>query len=225
MHHRPKLAIPHLPTTSAFRATLPAKPKLQFWFDFASTYSYLSAMCIDRIAKDRQVTIVWRPFLLGPIFKRQGWTTSPFNIYPAKGRYMWQDMARQCEKLNLPLCVPDPFPQNSLLVTRIAHDNREEPWLPAFVQSVFSAEFAQGKDISDPMVLSSLLAGAGAEDPALHLRRAETDGLKMSLRRTVEEAEYRGIFGAPSFVTEGGALFWGHDRLEDAINEALMLPG
>src|SRR5271156_5038834 len=90
-------------------------PAVDFWFDFASTYSYLAAMRIRALAAAAEVTIAFRPFLLGPIFKTQGWDTSPFNLYPAKGRYMWRDLERQCADQRLPLQRPDPFPQNSLL--------------------------------------------------------------------------------------------------------------
>ena len=68
--------------------------KLEFWYDFGSTYSYLTAMRIDRLAAASGIDVVWRPFLLGPIFKAQGWATSPFNVYPAKGRYMVRDIER-----------------------------------------------------------------------------------------------------------------------------------
>ena len=76
--------------------TDPNAAGLVFWFDFASSYSYLSAMRIEAAARKADVAIVWRPFLLGPIFNAQGWATSPFNIYPAKGAYMWRDLARRC---------------------------------------------------------------------------------------------------------------------------------
>ena len=69
-----------------------AGPKLEFWYEFASTYSYPAAMGIEALAETAGVEVVWRPFLLGPIFGEQGWNDSPFNIYPAKGRYMWRDM-------------------------------------------------------------------------------------------------------------------------------------
>ncbi|MFN3498505.1 MAG: 2-hydroxychromene-2-carboxylate isomerase, partial [Pannonibacter indicus] len=94
------------------------RPRLDFWFEFASTYSYLTAMRIETVAKDRGIDLVWRPFLLGPIFARQGWDTSPFNLFPAKGRYMWREMERMCEDMGLPLTVPDPFPQNGLMAAR-----------------------------------------------------------------------------------------------------------
>jgi 2-hydroxychromene-2-carboxylate isomerase len=97
-----------------------AAPVLDFWFDFASTYSYPAAMRIRPLAVQAGVEVRFRPFLLGPIFKAQGWTTSPFNLYPEKGRHMWRDLERLCEEMGLPFRRPDPFPQNSLLAARTA---------------------------------------------------------------------------------------------------------
>ena len=91
---------------------------LEFWYEFASTYSYLTAMRIEPLAEAAGVDIRWRPFLLGPIFAAQGWTSSPFNLFPAKGRYMWRDMERQAAALGVPFRKPDPFPQNALLAAR-----------------------------------------------------------------------------------------------------------
>ena len=71
---------------------------IEFWFEFASTYSYIAAMRIEAEAELRGIRVDWRPFLLGPIFFAQGWKDSPFNLYPAKGRYMWRDMERLCDK-------------------------------------------------------------------------------------------------------------------------------
>src|SRR5262245_6771399 len=88
---------------------------LDFWFDFGSTYSYPAAMRIAPLAEAAGVAVRFRPFLLGPIFKAQGWSTSPFNLYPAKGRHMWRDLERLCAELALPFRRPEPFPQNSLL--------------------------------------------------------------------------------------------------------------
>src|SRR5215475_14160686 len=96
------------------------RPVLDFWFDFASTYSYLAAMRIGPLAQKADVRVRFRPFLLGPFFKAQGWTTSPFNLYPAKGRHMWRDLERSCAELQLPFRRPDPFPQNSLLAACVA---------------------------------------------------------------------------------------------------------
>src|SRR5215472_17077508 len=106
---------------------------IDLWFDFASTYSYPATMRIGPLARDANGTVRFRPFLLGAIFKTQGWDTSPFNLYPAKGRYMWRDIERLCADLNLPFRRPEPFPQNSLAAARVALLGLEGPWGRNFV--------------------------------------------------------------------------------------------
>src|SRR5580698_1041642 len=96
------------------------RPVLDFWFDFASTYSYPAAMRAEQLGATCGVALNWRPFLLGPIFVAQGWDNSPFNLFPRKGRYMWRDLERICARENLPLRRPATFPQNSLLAARCA---------------------------------------------------------------------------------------------------------
>ena len=83
---------------------------LTFWFEFASTYSYLSAMRIEEMARKADVDVIWKPFLLGPIFKAQNWDTSPFNLYPAKGRYMVRDIERIAQARGLGVSVARAFP-------------------------------------------------------------------------------------------------------------------
>jgi 2-hydroxychromene-2-carboxylate isomerase len=94
-----------------------AQPALDFSLEYASTYSYVAER-IGALARDAGVRVRWRPFLLGPIFQAEGWNTSPFNIYPGKGRYMWRDMERICQTMGLPLKRPEQFPQNSILAAR-----------------------------------------------------------------------------------------------------------
>jgi 2-hydroxychromene-2-carboxylate isomerase len=192
-------------------------PKLTFWFEFASTYSYLSAMRIEDMAREAGAGLVWKPFLLGPIFKAQGWETSPFNLYPAKGRYMIRDMERIASARGLSFRMPDPFPQNGLMAARLAIAGLEEGWTPAFVKAVYKLEFAGGRIIADRTVLADALEAAGAAfDQAF--ARAETEDVKQALRSNTEEAQLKGLFGAPSFTTESGEMFWGDDRLEQALS-------
>ncbi len=186
-----------------------------FWFDFASTYSYLAAMRIGDLARDRGVAVEWKPFLLGPIFKRQGWNDSPFNLYPARGRYMWRDVERRCRKYGLPFRKPTQFPRNSLLAARVACAAAGQAWLPDLVQAVYRANFADDRDIADPAVMEEILGALGRDGRALVARAQEQDN-KDRLRGQTEEAWGLGIFGAPTCVVSG-ELFWGDDRLEDAL--------
>jgi 2-hydroxychromene-2-carboxylate isomerase len=188
---------------------------IQFWFEFASTYSYPTAMRVEAAAAARGIPVEWKPFLLGPIFQKQGWNDSPFNLYPVKGAYMWRDLARLCEELQLPLVRPSRFPRGSLIAARVACAFAGEPWLPAFVRAVYHANFARDEDIATPAVIARCLADVGQRAEPL-LEAAQTETVKAKLRAQGEEAERLGIFGAPSFVV-GRELFWGNDRLESAL--------
>jgi 2-hydroxychromene-2-carboxylate isomerase len=189
---------------------------LDFWFDFASTYSYPAAMRLKPLASQAGVAVRFRPFLLGPIFKAQGWDTSPFNLYPAKGSHMWRDLERLCADLALPFRRPEPFPQNSLLAARVALVGLDHTWGEDFCRAAYRAQFADGRRIDDPATIADVLTGLGVE-PRLALETALSDGNKLRLRQQTEEAQRLGLFGAPSFVTSGGELFWGNDRLEQAL--------
>jgi 2-hydroxychromene-2-carboxylate isomerase len=94
--------------------------RVELWYEFTSAYSHPAAMRIEPLARARTVEVERRPCLLGPLFAGQGWRDSPFDIYPAKGRYMWRDLQRICERLKLSLVHPAPFPQHSLLAARLA---------------------------------------------------------------------------------------------------------
>ncbi|MGE0044528.1 MAG: 2-hydroxychromene-2-carboxylate isomerase [Hyphomonadaceae bacterium] len=191
---------------------------LDFFFEFASTYSYPCAMRADIEAAKRGVTLNWRPFLLGPIFAAQNWTTSPFNLYPAKGRYMWREMERLCEAQRLPFAPPDPFPQNSLLAARVATAVEDEH-RPQVARLIYRLEFGEGLDISKPETIARALRSAGL-DAESYLERAAQQETKDKLRATTDAAIKAGVFGAPSFVAPDGELYWGNDRLEAALDWA-----
>jgi 2-hydroxychromene-2-carboxylate isomerase len=193
---------------------------IEFWYEFASTYSYPAAMRIEAMAADAGVAIAWRPFLLGPLFhEQQGLTDSPFNAFPVKGAYMWRDMERICEEEGLPLVHPSQFPRNTLLAARVAIAGLDDGWTPAFTKAVYDANFAHDQDISSPEVLGPLIAAAGGA-PEHALAAAQGPEVKARLKEHVEMARGRGIFGSPSFITADGELFWGNDRLESALEWA-----
>jgi 2-hydroxychromene-2-carboxylate isomerase len=191
---------------------------MDFFYEFASTYSYIAAMRIAPLAQAAGVAVRWRPFLLGPIFKAQGWDTSPFNLYPAKGRYMVRDCEREAAANGLTFRLPEPFPQNTLLAARVAIAGLEEGWGEEFSRKVYRAQFAERRQVGDRDVIGEIVDALG-QNGAAALARAGSDDIKGKLRRNTAEAQQHGIFGAPSFIARGD-LFWGNDRLEQALRAA-----
>ena len=189
--------------------------QLEFWFDFASPYAYISSARIEDLAAQHSFEIEWKPFLLGPIFRDQGWDSSPFVQYPAKGKYMFDDVARICSKRGVAYNKPNIFPQNSLLPARIAVAAAGEEWMNEFIHAVFKVVFVNDLDISETQTMEPILSGLGL-DADKWLLAAHTAENKMLLREETALAKSKGIFGAPSFIADG-TLFWGDDRLMDAI--------
>jgi 2-hydroxychromene-2-carboxylate isomerase len=194
-------------------------PRLDFWYEFASTYSYLSAMRIEGMAADAGVEVRWRPFLLGPFFRAQGWKTSPFREQKEKGRYMARDMERICAARGLKFTMPDNFPQNGLSAARIALVASGEGWAGPFTRAVYQAEYGEGRDIAQEDILIECIERAGKSSGKV-LAHIYKQDVKDSLRDQTDEAMLLGIFGAPTFICEDGEMFWGDDRLEQAIEWA-----
>jgi 2-hydroxychromene-2-carboxylate isomerase len=179
---------------------------LQFWFDPASTYSYVAAMRIGEECARAGVPLEWKAFLLGPIFAaQQGIKDSPFNVNPVRGRYMWRDLERLCAKYGLDWRRPSVFPRNSVLGARVccAAPTGE------VVRAIYRANFAEDLDIANALVLAKIV---GAEP----VGRALSPAVKAQLRANTDEATRLGIFGAPNFLV-AGELFFGQDRMVDAI--------
>ena len=191
-------------------------PALEFWFEFGSNYSYLSVMRIEEEARRRQVRIIWKPFLLGPIFNALGFETSPFILQKEKGAYMQQDMVRLCRKYGLaPWRMPSVFPRLGVLPSRIVLLGAEQPWVSAFSRRVMELNFALDQDINHPERIAPILNELGLSSSEI-FAQAQSDSVKTRLREQTDEARARGIFGAPTFFV-GAEMFWGNDRLDDAL--------
>lgn len=192
---------------------------LDFWFEFASCYSYVAAMRVEEECARAGVESRWTPFLLGPLFTEQlGIRDSPFNVNPVRGRYMWRDLERLCEKYHLEWRKPSVFPRHSVLSARVACALSGAPRERQAVREIFRANFALDEDISDRRVIVAALGRAGvAAEPVL--ARAESPEVKQQLRANTDRARALGMFGAPDFVVSG-ELFFGQDRLSDALDWA-----
>lgn len=202
-----------------------SRPEIEFWFDFGSTYSYLSTMRIEHEASLRGLQLRWKPFMLGAVFKALGWHGSPFAAQTAKGRHMWKDMARQCAKFGLAWRQPSSFPRRAVLPHRVVLLAEKEPWVADFCRAVMERNFVHDQDIDGTEAVSATLTSLGL--PAREIiKAAEAPWNKQRLREQTDDALERGIFGAPTFFV-GDEMFWGNDRMDDAMDlaQSIVPPG
>src|SRR5690606_7668805 len=190
-------------------------PCIEFWFDFGSNYSYLSAMRIEELAGAAGVSVAWKPFLLGVIYRELGWKEPPFVTQVEKGRYAWRDTQRQARKYGIAFKLPSVFPRIALLPSRVAILGAQQPWQAAFCKNVMQQNWVLDQDINEAEQVLAALAGL-VEDPARTLEQAQSDANKLKLREQTQLAREKGVFGAPTFFA-GDEMFWGDDRLEDAL--------
>ncbi|MBX9712875.1 MAG: 2-hydroxychromene-2-carboxylate isomerase [Pseudomonadaceae bacterium] len=189
---------------------------LEFFFDVGSPTTYLAWTQLPKIAADAGATIIWRPMLLGGVFKATG-NQSPVNI-PAKARYMLHDLARYARRYGVPMTFNPYFPINTLTLMRGAAGYLDTPQFATYVTAIFNALWVEQKNLGKPKVVADVLRAAGL-DPAEFERLVNDDGVKERLKGITEEAIRRGAFGAPTFFI-GEEMHFGQDRL-DFVAEAL----
>ena len=195
---------------------------LEFFFDFGSPTTYLAYTQLPRIAAECGATLVYRPMLLGGVFKATG-NTSPVTV-PAKGRWMGQDIALWARRYGVPFSFNPHFPINTLTLMRGAAGlqlRQPEAFCP-YVEAVFQAMWVKPRNLGDSAEIAALLAplparlGLTAEGFSALVADPE---VKARLVANTEEAVARGVFGAPTCFV-GNAMFFGQDRL-DFVREAL----
>lgn len=188
---------------------------LDVWFEFGSPYSYLTVMRIQDMAALHGVHIVWRPVLLAPVFKKLGWQSSPFLEQKEKLAYMWRDVERESAKYSLQWRKPTVFPRVAVLPLRVTLAFADEPWISDFCRAVMIQNFVEDRDIGTTENVERALT-ALALPVADIVFAAQSEENKLALRRQTERAQALGIFGGPTFFV-GNEMFWGNDRLEDAM--------
>jgi len=192
--------------------------RVEYFFDFGSPTSYLAWTQLPRIASEAGAEIVWRPMLLGGVFKATG-NASPVSV-PAKGRWMNHDIRRWAERYGVPFLHNPHFPINTLTLMRGATglQMRSPQEFLRYLELIHRGMWEQGANLGDPAVLASTLAAAGFETQAFAALVADPQ-VKARLVTTTEEAVARGVFGAPTFFV-GDEMFFGQDRL-DFVRAAL----
>lgn len=181
--------------------------KLEFFFDLSSPYSYMAATQMKPLADKTGAEVVWRPMVLGAVFKATG-NEMPARI-PAKARWMGNDLMRWADYYGVPFRFSSHFPANAIKAMRLVLVDDAKAADVALAG--FGAMWADDRDLTDETVLRSV-AEIGGLDPAAAMQAIETPAIKEKLRANTDEAVARGAFGAPTMLV-GDELFWGNDRL------------
>ena len=191
--------------------------RIDFWYSIGSTYTYLTVMRLPRVAQSSGITFRWRPFNVRHVMVAQN--NIPFKDKPEKTKHMWRDIQRRAARYGLSPTIPAPYPLPGLvLANQVAILGAEEGWGEAYTQATYRRWFELGQPAGDDPNLSDSLTEIG-QDPLRVLEVAKTSHAVDALAASTKEAMELGVFGSPSFMVDG-ELFWGGDRLEDAIGWA-----
>jgi len=191
-----------------------AGDSIDFWFSVGSTYTYLTASRLEQVAATEGVTFNWKVFSVRTIMREQN--NAPFVGKPVKTAYMWRDIGRRAAGYGLSARLPAPYPLKELdLACRIALLGLAEGWGKPYIVASYRRWFVDGHEPAQEPNLSASLAEVGQQATRV-VARAAGDDVVETYEDNTHQARRLGIFGSPTFAV-GGELFWGDDRLDDAL--------
>ena len=188
----------------------------EFYFDFISPYSFLAHKEIKNIEKKNLIKIKYKPILLGGLHNLHGIKAPAF--IPAKAKHMIRDCKLIAEKIRINFKFNSYFPIRSLNLMRGVIVAEEDNVKEYYIDSIFNAIWQDGLNMNDENIIHKILKNLNI-NPKTFLLRSTSSSIKDSLKRQTSEAYDKGIFGAPTFVSNN-KIFWGQDRIEFALNEA-----
>jgi 2-hydroxychromene-2-carboxylate isomerase len=188
--------------------------QMDFFYFFGSTYSYLSIMRIDKMAAQAGIHVRWRPFYVRAIMIEQN--NIPFRDKPVKRAYMWRDLERRANRFGIAWTGIPPYPVDKEgLANRIGIISAQEGWAPDYAKSAYRSWVVEHQDFGDPATAADILTHIG-QDADRVIAHARSEEIGIAMERETDAARQLGIFGSPTFVI-GREIFWGDDRLEEAI--------
>ncbi len=187
-----------------------------FYFDFVSPYSFLAHKEIIKIERKNSVKIKYKPILLGGLHNLHGIKAPAF--IPAKAKHMIRDCKLIAEKNKIKFKFNSYFPIRSLNLMRGVLVAEEDDYKSHYIDSIFNAIWQDGLNMNDESIFQKILKNLSI-NPKTFILRSASSSIKDLLKKRTNEAYEKGIFGAPSFVSNN-KIFWGQDRLEFAVIES-----
>jgi len=186
---------------------------IEFYFDFSSPYGYLATQRIEEVVEECEREVLWKPFLLGALFKTTG--AQPLLDIPMKGDYARHDLDRSARLFDTPFILPEKFPFMSVAACRATYWLNESDPDDAreLIQALYDTAFGEGQSIAEPAEVAAVAEELG-HDPDQLLAAIQEPRIKDLLRKEVDAAVAKGVFGSPYTIVDGEP-FWGFDRLDD----------
>lgn len=186
---------------------------IDFFYFLGSGYAYLSVMRIKALAEKAGISVAWRPFNVRPLMQENN---VALRTEKAKVKYLWRDIERRCATHGIafvkpPIWTTDP----DLLANRVAIVASQEGWIEPYTLMSFQAWYLEGLPLGTEESLAHILGQLGKQTSAV-IERANSADTYAQLDDETAAARSFGVFGSPSFVVDG-ELFWGDDRLEEAV--------
>ena len=188
----------------------------EFYFDFASPFSFLAHKETKRIKKENSIQMKYIPILLDGLLKSAGIIANA--DIPVKAKYMIKDCKLWAEKYNIMFKFNNYFPIKTLDLMRCVLVAEKKNFAQNFINKVFDAIWKDGLNLNDNIIVEKLIKNLDI-NPKTFLMEAVDSEIKNELKKKTDDAYKKGIFGAPSFIVNN-KMFWGQDRLEFALNEA-----
>lgn len=185
---------------------------IDFYFDFSSPYGYFASAKINELAAKHGRSVIWRPILLGAVFKITG--QQPLPTIPLKGSYASHDLVRSARLFGVPYKTPSKFPVSGTAPSRAFYwvSDKDPVLAIKLAQALYHAYFAEDRDISNPEVTANVAAKLGLEKDQV-AQALNDPAVKERLKTEVDAAIERGVFGSP-FIIVDKEPFWGSDRLD-----------
>ena len=187
-----------------------------FYFDFISPYSFLAHKEIKKIENKNALKINYKPILLGGLHNLHGIKAPAF--IPAKAKHMIRDCKLIAEKNKIKFKFNSYFPIRSLNLMRGVLVAEEDNFKSYYIDTIFNAIWQDGLNLNDETIIQKILKNLNV-NPKTFFLRSVSSSIKDSLKKRTNEAYEKGIFGAPSFVSNN-KIFWGQDRIEFVLDEA-----